>query len=337
VAPPSLSVVIPAFNEAGDLPGTIAALRNAVDRSGFDAELVLVDDGSSDGSADAVRAAVDGGLPLRVLSGPNRGRFDSRRTGVGAARAEYVLLLDARVRIDADALAYVEEQVGKGKRIWTADVRIDAEDEPFALFWKLIAELAWSDYFDEPRETNFGAEDFDRFPKGTTCFFAPRQLLLDAIAAFRSRYPDLRDANDDTPLLRWVAERERINVSPGFACRYAPRASFASFVRHSVHRGVVFLDGHGRAESRFFPLVLSFYPLSAALLLATLKKPSVAPVVLAGTSLAAATLGVTRRRTAREVVSLALVTPVYGVAHGYGMWRGLWTMLRRRRANGPRP
>jgi glycosyltransferase involved in cell wall biosynthesis len=332
----SLTVIMPVFNEAPHLGETIDALLVGLADSGFESELLFVDDGSSDGSAEAVEALVAGRIPLRVLRGPNRGRFDARRTGVEAAAGEFVLLLDGRVRIDPGALAYVHSQLDHGKRVWTADVAIDSE-EPFALFWKLLAELAWRAYFDDRRETSFGAEEFDRFPKGTTCFFAPRDVVVDAIAAFRSRYANLRDANDDTPVLRWIAEHERINVSPAFSCVYRPRTSVGSFVRHSVHRGVVFLDGHGRVESRFFPAVAAFYPVSAALVAATVRKPLVAPAALVATSLAAATLGFARRRTAAEVASLALVTPLYGVAHGYGMWRGLVTMLRRPRRGGSRP
>ena len=331
---PSLTVVIPVFNEAANLPRTIAALLAALGRDRFDAEVVLVDDGSTDGSAEAARAALDGAVPLRVISQPNRGRFEARRVGLEAGVGEFALLLDGRVQIDADALAYVRERLEEGRRTWTGHVEIDSGGDPLATFWSLIAELAWNDYFDDPRDTSFGAEDFDRFPKGTTCFFAPRRLLLDAIGAFRSRYSDLRRANDDTPLLRWVAERERINVSPSFSCTYEPRTTLSAFLRHSAHRGIVFVDGHGRPESRFFGALVAFYPVSAALLVAAFRKPSVAPAAIVATSAVAAALGVLRRRNASEVASLALVTPVYALAHGVGMWRGLGQIARRRFMSG---
>jgi glycosyltransferase involved in cell wall biosynthesis len=325
---PSLSVVIPVFNEAPYLLRTIDALLAGLADESFDTELVLVDDGSTDGSAESARAAVDGALPLRVIAQPNRGRFEARRAGLEAAEGEFALLLDGRVEIHAGALAYIRDRLEQGKRIWTGHVELDSGSDPLATFWKLIAELAWSDYFDDPRETSFGAEDFDRFPKGTTCFFAPRRLLLDAVDAFSSRYADLRSANDDTPLLRWLAERDPINVSPGFSCLYRPRTTLSAFLRHSVHRGVVFVDGHGRPESRFFAAVLAFYPISAALVVAALRKPSVIPAAVIASSTAAAGLGLLRRRSAAEVASLALVTPVYALAHGLGMWRGLGYILR---------
>ena len=85
--------------------------------------------------------------------------------------------------------------------------------------------------------------DFDRFPKGTTCFVGPRSLLLAAFAAFRTRYATLH-ANDDTPILRG-SPAERIHIAPAFACGYR-REESRSFLGHAIHRGTVFVDGHGR-------------------------------------------------------------------------------------------
>jgi len=321
---------MPVFNEAQHLPETIAALLAALDNSDFDAEIVLVDDGSTDGSGAVALAAARGDrVDLRVLTQPNRGRFEARRVGLEAAEGEWVLLLDGRVVIDRGSLAYVRERFERA-RIWTAHVDVHGNGDLLAAFWALIAELAWSDYFDDPRDSSFGARDFDRFPKGTTCLFAPKQLVLDAIRSFQSRYADLRSANDDTPVLRWIAEREPIHVSPGFRCVYRPRTTLKSFVRHSVRRGVVFVDGHGRRESRFFPAVVAFYPATAALALATFRRPVVAPAALLAASAAASAYGLLRRRSAKEVASLAAVTPIYGLAHGLGMWRGLFTIVRER-------
>ena len=322
---------MPVYNEAAELPETIDALVSAVERSGFDAELVLVDDGSKDGSAGVVGKAVAGRLPVRAISQPNRGRFDARSTGVAAAEGENVLLLDGRVRIREDALAYLHEQADTGRRVWTGHVEVDAGGNVYGEFWKLLAELAWAEYFANPRDTSFGVRDFDRYPKGTTCFFAPRSLLTDAIDAFRSAYADSRHANDDTPLIRWIAEREPINVSPGFACDYRPRTALEAFLRHSFHRGVVFLDGHGRRESRFFPAVVGFYPASVLLAAAAVRKPAVGAYAVAATSAAAAAFGVSHGRRAAEVATLALLAPVYAAAHGAGMWRGLTLLSRARR------
>jgi glycosyltransferase involved in cell wall biosynthesis len=331
----TLSIVMPVYNEAAHLAGTIDALVEALSTSVFEAELVLVDDGSTDASVEAARAAAEDRLTVRVVSQPNRGRFEARRAGLDAATGDWVLLLDGRVRLDSGALAFVGDRVGAAGNVWNGHVEVHADDNLYGTYWKLIAELAWPDYFANPRDTSFGAEDFDRYPKGTTCFLAPRELLHDAVASFRSRYDDLRDANDDTPLLRWIAERERIHLSPRFRCTYTPRTTLQAFLRHSVHRGVVFVDGHARPESRFFPAAVAFYPVSIALGLAALRSPSVVLRAAIGTSLAAATFGIVRRRTPFEIAALGLLSPLYGAAHGIGMWKGLAKILTRRAAARP--
>lgn len=327
VAARSLSVVIPVRDEAPHLRATLHALMAALDRSGFDAEVVVVDDGSTDGSAEVARAVADGVVPLRIVQSGGAGRFEARRAGLEAATGELVLLLDARVRLDREALSFLRERVETGEHIWNGHVQVDSES-PLGVFWSLLAELAWRDYFDRPRTTSFGADEFDRYPKGTTCFVAPREMLLAAFVGFRTRYADVRLANDDTPILRAVAEQARIGISPRFSCSYEPRTTVRSFFGHAVHRGTVFVDGHGTPESRFFPAVMAFFPLSAALALGTLRRPLLLPAAIAGVGIAAAGIGVRARRSRREVAVLATVTPLYALGHGLGMWRGAFELLR---------
>ena len=320
---PDLSVVIPVFNEAEHLTATIEALVVAVERSSFSVELIVVDDGSTDGSADTVRRALADRLPLTVVTQPNRGRWIARRAGVEAASREWVLLLDGRCRLDPDALAFVEARIAANASIWNGHVYVDTRGNPYGAFWNALAEIAWREYFDNPRTTSFGSDDFDHYPKGTGCFLAPRRLLLEAIAGFRTSYSDTRFVSDDTGLIRWLAERHRIHVSPGFSCVYAPRANLKAFLRQAVYRGSTFVDGHGRPESRFFPVAVAFFPVSAGLAVLTARRPSLLPPLAIGTSVAAACVAAATRRSRFEVVSFALLVPPYAVAHGLGMWRGL--------------
>jgi glycosyltransferase involved in cell wall biosynthesis len=329
-----LSVVIPAYNEEAGIAETVRSATVAIRRSPFEnAEIVVADDGSTDGTAAAAAAAEDG-VPVRVETLPvNSGRFVARRFGLDASTGDYVLFIDAGVTVNADGLAFVGRRLeSSGADVWNAHTILETDGNPLGHFWAVVSALAFPEYMDDPRTTSFDAESFDRFPKGTTCFFAPRALLAEAFGEFRSRYDDPRNANDDGPLLRSVAERRPIHISPGFACTYRPRSELGAFVRHALHRGVVFLDGHGRRESRFFPVVVAFYPVSVLAALAVLRRPRLAPFLAAGTAAAAGAAALRRRRSPHEVLSFALLTPVYAAAHGLGMWKGLGLALRRRPA-----
>jgi glycosyltransferase involved in cell wall biosynthesis len=318
-----LSVVMPVYNEAPHLAATIEALVEAVERSGFDAEFVVVDDGSTDGSAESASAALAERLPLLVVAQPNRGRFHAVREGLQRAAGPFVLVLGSRVRLRSGALAFVRERQQAGELVWTGHVYINTGGNPYGVFLNVLTEIAWRKYFERPRTTSFGLEDFDRYPKGSGCLVAPRDILVEAFADVPTRYADARHANDDTPMLRRIAASERIHVSPLFASDYVPRATFRKFITHSIHRGTVFLEGHGRRESRFFPTVAAFYPITAALAVASIFRPRVLPAAVTATAIAAGGVAASARRSPFEVAVVAALSPVWAAAFGAGLWRGL--------------
>jgi glycosyltransferase involved in cell wall biosynthesis len=326
----SLSIVIPVHDEAEHLPATVDALAEATVRSDFSVELIVVDDGSTDGSAAAAEAAVADRLPLEILVREQAGRFKARRAGVEAATSDWVLLLDARVRLHRDSLRFLAECLTPDSAVWNGHVVPQTHGNPFGAFGNVLVHIAWARYFDDPRSTSYGLDDFDHFPKGTGCFVAPRDLLLEAMDAFVPRVSDWRLVSDDTQLIRWIAARHRIHLSPEFGCDYQPRTSLRSFVDNALYRGSTFLDGHGRTESRFYALAVGFYPVSAALTFLVLRRPVSLPIIVAVAVGGGAAVASRARRPVFEIASFAALTPVYAVAHGAGMWRALAVLARQR-------
>lgn len=93
---PSLSVVMPAFNETHRLPQTLAAIRPYLHERFPRHEVIVVDDGSSDGTADMVREFAKGWPELRVLVQPrNMGKGAAIRRGMLDANCDLVLFMDA--------------------------------------------------------------------------------------------------------------------------------------------------------------------------------------------------------------------------------------------------
>ncbi len=84
-------MVVPARNAAATIRATVAALE-AQDIE-MDWEVLLVDDGSDDGTVEAARAV--GSSRLRIVSGPGEGAGEARNRGVAAARAELLAFTDA--------------------------------------------------------------------------------------------------------------------------------------------------------------------------------------------------------------------------------------------------
>jgi dolichyl-phosphate beta-glucosyltransferase len=95
-ARPHLSVVIPAFNEAARLPPYLDEVVGFLEGRGQPWEIVVVDDGSTDGTAAAVRALAASHEGVRLLPlGRNRGKGAAVRAGMLAARGAFRLFTDA--------------------------------------------------------------------------------------------------------------------------------------------------------------------------------------------------------------------------------------------------
>ncbi|WP_078859807.1 bifunctional polysaccharide deacetylase/glycosyltransferase family 2 protein [Streptomyces rubellomurinus] len=96
-----VSVIVPAYNESA---GIEAALRSLL-ASDHPVEIIVVDDGSTDGTADLVESL---GLPYtRVIRQENAGKPAALNTGIAAARAELLVMVDGDTVFEPDAVRHL--------------------------------------------------------------------------------------------------------------------------------------------------------------------------------------------------------------------------------------
>jgi glycosyltransferase involved in cell wall biosynthesis len=95
-----VSIIIPAYNEADHVADEIREVERVLDGTGWSFEILVVDDGSTDGTAEA--AATTGVRVLRRVE--NRGYGASLKLGVEAARYEWILITDADGTYPASAI-----------------------------------------------------------------------------------------------------------------------------------------------------------------------------------------------------------------------------------------
>ena len=93
---PSITIVIPAYNESRRLGRTLDRILDFAYREAWPAEIIVVDDGSTDQTAELVQTYAQRNPSVRLLSNPgNRGKGYSVRNGILHANGEFILFTDA--------------------------------------------------------------------------------------------------------------------------------------------------------------------------------------------------------------------------------------------------
>ncbi len=143
--PPDLSIVIPAYNEERRLPFTLPQVFRYLASRALGGEVIVVDDGSTDATAQVVRSFAASRPDLRLLSNDrNRGKGFSVRAGMLAARGRLALLTDADLSApieEADKLlgALTEYDVAIGSR--ALDRSLIQQHQPR---WRELAGIAFN-------------------------------------------------------------------------------------------------------------------------------------------------------------------------------------------------
>ena len=106
---PALSVVAPCFNEEGVLPAFLSRVGAVLDRLGGTSEIVVVDDGSRDGTAQEVELRFADEPRVRLLRQPNGGKASALNRAIHDARGEILVGLDADTQIAPDCISLLVE------------------------------------------------------------------------------------------------------------------------------------------------------------------------------------------------------------------------------------
>lgn len=126
---PDVSLVVPAYNESWRIPATLAAIRAYLSAQKYRSELIVVDDGSRDGTSEVVRRAARHFPPeidVRIiLHARNLGKGAAVRTGCLAARGRFVIYTDADLAVPIDEAGRVLQALLDG-----CDVAIGTRLQP---------------------------------------------------------------------------------------------------------------------------------------------------------------------------------------------------------------
>ncbi len=121
-----LSVVIPAYNEEGRIPDTLAQVVAYLTPQSYDWEVIVADDGSIDGTARAVREFTNT-HPVRLLPLEHRGKGWAVKNGMLTAVGQYRLLCDADLHVPIEQVERLTALLESG-----TDVAVGSREAPGA-------------------------------------------------------------------------------------------------------------------------------------------------------------------------------------------------------------
>ena len=115
---PIISVVLPAYNEESNIrQGTLSMAVDYLRGQGYQYEVIVVDDGSGDKTADLVEAFVEGEPSTRLIRQGHQGKAHAVASGIQAARGRYVLFMDMDLSTSLDDLADAIKALDEGADI----------------------------------------------------------------------------------------------------------------------------------------------------------------------------------------------------------------------------
>jgi dolichyl-phosphate beta-glucosyltransferase len=110
-----LSIVVPCYNEEERLPHTVEQIERYLNGKNVDYELILVDDGSADGTRMVMDAAAERNRLVRLEALPrNRGKGRALAEGVAVAKGSEILVTDADLSTPIEELPKLQAELEKG-------------------------------------------------------------------------------------------------------------------------------------------------------------------------------------------------------------------------------
>lgn len=228
----SYSILIPAYNCSGQLERLLTILQD-LDYPKDHHEILVVDDGSTDNTAEVARSY---GVNL-VQHPKNLGRVLTRETAAKQAKYDNLVFIDARLTVEKNLLKaanQLDHQPLMG--VGGSDKYRSIIDRVFYCIRRKVYHPYEPQHLYQP-ELWIKSDAFDGRPKGTGLLIIDRQLFLDSALEEKGQ-----DVNDDTKLLKRIVETAPILRHTDLTFFYEHRQDWKELLRHTFYRGPKFLD-----------------------------------------------------------------------------------------------
>ena len=271
---PTLSIVVPAFNEEDCIGRTIDACYSS-DYPQDRFSVVVVDDGSSDGTWDQIVSARERHPSLVAIQfTKNRGKREAMAEGIRRSSQQVCVFIDSDSVVDADGLAYIVQDLRDprvGAVVGTAEVLNKTEN--------LLTKMQQVRYFVAFRVVKGSESLFGAVTCASGCFSAYRRTaLLEVLEEWESQTFLGRKATfgDDRALTNFVLRKWRVMYQSQARAHTIVPEKLPKFLRQQLRWKKSWM----RESIHVSRFIWRKHPVAAALTLLSVLFPWVAPIVL---------------------------------------------------------
>jgi glycosyltransferase involved in cell wall biosynthesis/peptidoglycan/xylan/chitin deacetylase (PgdA/CDA1 family) len=245
---PSFSIVMPTYNRRDTVCDAVAALGR-VDYAGR-VELIVVDDGSADGTADAL-GGIELPFPLTALRQDNAGAARARNHGAAQAKHDILLFLDDDMMVEPGILAAHARQYANGADAVTGHMPLDPASPPGPLS-RGVGQWA------QKRFERLEAGAPLRLDDVLTGQLSIRRMLFEELGGFDERFTAGGTfGNEDIDLGARLLDRHRVDYAPDAVSRQRYLVSPRDHFRRAAETGAADVAFAAKHPQRLFPLLSS--------------------------------------------------------------------------------
>ncbi|HYA40303.1 MAG TPA: glycosyltransferase family 2 protein [Syntrophobacteraceae bacterium] len=260
------TVIVPVYNGQDTIEECLKHLLNQKGATyGKDYTIIVVDDGSTDGTRQIVE-----NFPVVLICLPtNQGRIIARLTGAKCARTDRILFVDSRVSLPYDTIGKLDDFDDYPAVIGELDSTATKYESAIHTVLYLIRRRYYGkEFFPAANDLTITQRNFRRAPKGTAVLLIDRNLFVELTPERTGR-----DVNDDTLLFHKLVFDHKIDLlrAGALVFQYSQRTDLRQFSSWLFHRGVRFSDFYlrpgGFFHIHFLLLVVVLAGLSSLVLL----------------------------------------------------------------------
>lgn len=219
-----VSIVVPTFNRKEKLRKTISSLK-ALSYPKKDYEIIIVDDGSNDGTCDMIKKIKD----LRYFFQKNKGPAAARNKGIKNAEGEFIFFIDDDCIAPKNWIKTFLNEYTKSSIAGVGGPMIispELKNNYYSYFMELKNDF--------PKKRAEGGMEI--YGVGATCNMSYQKNILDKVGGFDESFPV--PAGEDADLKKRIVDLGYTTVFVPLPVKHSHKSSLSQIVKMSINRGI---------------------------------------------------------------------------------------------------